>query len=65
MPSKKLTTVAIPTLAAGEWYDQASPGLILRVGKQAPHLAVPLSRRRLLSPQAARAFPGDGAGRGP
>ena len=65
MPTKKLTAAAIPHLPEGEWYDAVLPGLILRVGKQAAHLAVPLSRRRLLSPQAARPFPGDGAGRGP
>jgi integrase len=33
MPSKKLTTVAIPTLTQGEWFDQGVAGLILRVGK--------------------------------
>jgi integrase len=32
MPPRKLTTIAIPTLAAGEWYDQGVTGLILRVG---------------------------------
>ena len=32
MPSRKLTTLAIPTLSPGEWYDQGVAGLILRVG---------------------------------
>ena len=32
MPQKKLTALAIPTLAPGEWYDAVLPGLILRVG---------------------------------
>jgi integrase len=32
MPSKKLSSVSIPHLAEGEWYDVAVPGLILRVG---------------------------------
>jgi hypothetical protein len=32
MPSRKLTALAIPTLAEGEWYDSVLPGLILRVG---------------------------------
>lgn len=32
MPQRKLTSVAIPTLAPGEWYDAVLPGLILRVG---------------------------------
>ena len=32
MPVKKLTTLAIPTLSPGEWYDSVLPGLILRVG---------------------------------
>ena len=32
MPSRKLTALAIPTLAPGEWYDAVLPGLILRVG---------------------------------
>jgi integrase len=32
MPSKKLSTVSIPHLSAGEWYDQGVAGLILRVG---------------------------------
>lgn len=32
MPIKKLTTLTIPTLAPGEWYDSVLPGLILRVG---------------------------------
>ena len=30
--SRKLTALAIPTLAEGEWYDSVLPGLILRVG---------------------------------
>ena len=34
MPTKKLTALAIPTLAPGEWYDQGVVGLILRVGKK-------------------------------
>ena len=34
MPTKKLTALAIPTLAPGEWYDAVLPGLILRVGKK-------------------------------
>jgi integrase len=34
MPAKKLTALAIPTLAPGEWYDQGVAGLILRVGKR-------------------------------
>ena len=33
MPSKKLSTVSIPHLAPGEWFDQGVAGLILRVGK--------------------------------
>jgi integrase len=32
MPTKKLTALAIPSLAPGEWYDSVLPGLILRVG---------------------------------
>jgi hypothetical protein len=31
MPTKKLTVLSIPTLAAGEWYDAVLPGLILDV----------------------------------
>ena len=34
MPAKKLTALAIPTFAAGEWYDSVLPGLILRVGQK-------------------------------
>jgi integrase len=34
MPQKKLTALAIPTLAPGEWYDAVLPGLIIRVGKK-------------------------------
>jgi integrase len=34
MPTRKLTTVSIPHLAEGEWYDAVLPGLILRVGKK-------------------------------
>ena len=34
MPQKKLTAVAIPHLAEGEWWDAVLPGLILRVGKK-------------------------------
>ena len=34
MPTKKLTALAIPTLAPGEWYDAVLPGLILRVGEK-------------------------------
>ena len=34
MPSRKLTTTAIPHLAEGEWYDLTLPGLVLRVGKK-------------------------------
>ncbi|MDF0523161.1 integrase family protein [Bradyrhizobium yuanmingense] len=34
MPKKRLTALAIPTLASGEWYDQGVAGLILRVGKR-------------------------------
>ena len=32
MPTRKLTTTALPTLSPGEWYDAVLPGLILRVG---------------------------------
>src|SRR5258705_4918022 len=32
MPSKKLSSLSIPALAPGEWYDSVLPGLILRVG---------------------------------
>ena len=34
MPSKKLTTVAIPPSGQGEWFDTRRRGLILRVGKR-------------------------------
>lgn len=32
MPTRKLTTLAIPSLAPGEYWDSVLPGLILRVG---------------------------------
>src|SRR3954471_1582918 len=32
MPTKKLSALAVATLAPGEWRDAALPGLILRVG---------------------------------
>ena len=38
MPQRSSPAVAIPHLRPGEWFDQASPGLILRVGKQAAAL---------------------------
>jgi integrase len=34
MPIRKLTALAIPTLAPGEWHDAVLPGLSLRVGKR-------------------------------
>ncbi len=34
MPTKKLTSAAIPHLPEGEFYDLAMPGLILRVGRK-------------------------------
>ena len=61
MARKKLSALAIPKLTPGEWYDAVVPGLILRVGAKRRTWTYPLSRRRLLSPRAARPFPGDGA----
>ena len=34
MPAKRLSSVSIPHLAPGEWFDQGVAGLILRVGKR-------------------------------